>query len=96
MFGDKWARTAELMVGLSGFILFLSLFEVLKSYCWAARHLRWLLIGRIFQYIGVAFPVYAATTNLMAGDMAMAIGQSIAYGLAFIVVLALLKRTENY
>jgi len=95
MFGDKWARTTELMFGLSGFVFFLSLFEVLKSYCWAARQLRWLLIGRIFQYIGVAIPVYAATTNLMAGDMAMAIGQSVAYGLAFVVVFALLKKTEN-
>lgn len=96
MFGDKWTRTAELMVGLSGYIFFLSLFEVLKSYCWVARHMRWMLIGRIFQYIGVAIPVYAAATNLMAGDMAMAIGQSAAYGLAFIVVLFLLKKSEDY
>jgi O-antigen/teichoic acid export membrane protein len=45
MFGAEWARTAELMIGLSGFIFFLSLFEVLKSYCWFARHMRWMLIG---------------------------------------------------
>ena len=37
-----------------------------------------MLIGRIFQYIGVAISVYAAVTNVMAGDMAMAIGQSLA------------------
>ena len=96
MFGEEWARTAELMVGLSGFIFFLSLFEVLKSYCWFARHMRWMLIGRIFQYIGVTISVYAALTNVMAGDMAMAIGQSVAYGLAFIVVFTLLKKTEDY
>ena len=96
MFGDEWARTAKLMVGLSGFIFFLSLFEVLKSYCWFARHMRWMLVGRIFQYIGVVIPVYAALTNVMAGDMAMAIGQSIAYGLAFFVVLILLKKNEDY
>ena len=96
MFGVEWSRTVELMIGLSGFIFFLSLFEVLKSYCWFARHMRWMLIGRIFQYIGVAIPVYAAVTNVMAGDMAMAIGQSVAYGLAFVVVFALLKKTEDY
>jgi len=96
MFGVEWSRTVELMIGLSGFMFFLSLFEVLKSYCWFARHMRWMLIGRIFQYIGVAIPVYAATTNVMAGDMAMAIGQSVAYGLAFVVVFALLKKTEDY
>ena len=96
MFGVEWSRTVELMIGLSGFMFFLSLFEVLKSYCWFARHMRWMLIGRIFQYIGVAIPVYAAATNVMAGDMAMAIGQSVAYGLAFVVVFALLKKTENY
>ena len=96
MFGVEWSRTVELMIGLSGFIFFLSLFEVLKSYCWFARHMRWMLIGRIFQYIGVVIPVYAAATNVMAGDMAMAIGQSVAYGLAFVVVFALLKKTENY
>ena len=96
MFGVEWSRTVELMIGLSGFIFFLSLFEVLKSYCWFARHMRWMLIGRIFQYIGVAIPVYAAATNVMAGDMAMAIGQSVAYGLAFVVVFALLKKTEDY
>ena len=78
MFGVEWSRTVELMIGLSGFIFFLSLFEVLKSYCWFARHMRSMLIGRIFQYIGVAIPVYAAVTNVMAGDMAMAIGQSLA------------------
>ena len=96
MFGEEWVRTAELMVGLSGFVFFLSLFEVLKSYCWFARHMRWMLIGRIFQYIGCGVSVYAALTNLMAVDMAMAVGQSVAYGLAFIVVLVLLKKTENY
>ena len=96
MFGVEWSRTVELMIGLSGFIFFLSLFEVLKSYCWFARHMRWMLIGRIFQYIGVVIPVYAAATNVMAGDMAMAIGQSVAYGLAFVVVFALLKKTEDY
>ena len=96
MFGVEWSRTVELMIGLSGFIFFLSLFEVLKSYCWFARHVRWMLIGRVFQYIGVAIPVYAAATNVMAGDMAMAIGQSVAYGLAFVVVFALLKKNEDY
>ena len=96
MFGVEWSRTVELMIGLSGFIFFLSLFEVLKSYCWFARHMRWMLIGRIFQYIGVAIPVYAAATNVMAGDMAMAIGQSVAIGLAFVVVFILLKKNEDY
>jgi O-antigen/teichoic acid export membrane protein len=96
IFGEEWSRTAELMVGLSGFIFFLSLFEVLKSYCWYARHMRWLLVGRVFQYIGFAIPVYATLTNFIAGDMAMAVGQSVAYGLAFTVVLVLLKKTENY
>jgi len=83
------------MVGLSGFIFFVSLFEVLKSYCWVARQVRWLLIGRFFQYIGCAISVYAAITHMIAGDMALAIGQSVAYGLAFIVVLFILKNTEK-
>jgi O-antigen/teichoic acid export membrane protein len=96
MLGEEWARTAELMVGLSGFIFFLSLFEVLKSYCWFARHMRWMLVGRVFQYIGFAIPVYATLTNFIAGDMAMAVGQSVAYGLAFTVVLIFLKKSENY
>ena len=96
MLGEEWARTAELMVGLSGFIFFLSLFEVLKSYCWFARHMRWMLVGRVFQYIGFAIPVYATLTNFIAGDMAMAVGQSVAYGLAFTVLLILLKKSENY
>jgi O-antigen/teichoic acid export membrane protein len=96
MFGDEWVRTANLMVGLSGFIFFLSLFEVLKAYCWFSRHMRWMLIGRVLQYIGIAIPVYSALTNSIGGDMAMAIGQSVAYGLAFIAVLILLKKAENY
>ena len=95
MFGVEWSRTVELIIGLSGFIFFLSLFEIRKSYCWFARQMRWMLIGRIFQYIGVAIPVYAATTNVMAGDMVMAIGQSVVYGLAFVVVFALLKKPKT-
>ncbi|NQW00560.1 MAG: oligosaccharide flippase family protein [Rhodospirillales bacterium] len=96
MFGDAWARTADLMIGLSGFILFLTLFEILKSYCWTARQVRWLLVGRIAQYAGCAVPVYLAMVGYMTGDMALAIGQSLAYGLAFIVVLAILKKIEDY
>ncbi len=96
LFGEAWARTAELMVGLSGFILFLSLFEIVKSYCWAARQVRWLLFGRIFQYIGCAIPVYASFVGYLEGDIALAIGQSLAYGLAFIVVMGVLKTKEDY
>ena len=57
--------------------------------------MRWLLVGRVFQYVGFAIPVYATLTNFIAGDMAMAVGQSIAYGFAFTVVLVFLKKTEN-
>jgi len=96
LFGTDWARTAELMLGLSGFILFLSLFEVLKSYCWTARQVRWLLVGRVAQYIGCAIPVYAALAGYLAGDMALAIGQSLAYGLAFVVILVVLNYREDY
>ncbi|MDA0239721.1 MAG: oligosaccharide flippase family protein, partial [Proteobacteria bacterium] len=49
IFGDNWSRSADLLVALSGVIVFLSLFEVLKSYCIVTRRMRILLIGRIMQ-----------------------------------------------
>ena len=40
-------------------------------------------------------PPVLGKEHMIAGDMALAIGQSVAYGLAFIVVLFILKNAEK-
>jgi len=95
LFGETWARVADIVIALSGMIVFFSLFETLKVYCLAARHARKILAGRAVQYIGLAAPAAAGFLGWVAADVSLAIGLTAAYTLAFIVVLALLHKDEK-
>ncbi|MBC8036134.1 MAG: hypothetical protein H7X89_02840, partial [Rhizobiales bacterium] len=46
-FGPNWAPAAPLLVSLAGLIVFLSLFEVLRSYAVASKLIRLLLVARM-------------------------------------------------
>lgn len=94
IFGDTWTRSADLLAALSGVIVFLTLFEVLKSYCIVTRRMRILLIGRIMQYAGIALAVIAIAAEWFSADIALALGQSIGFFVSFAAVALILWRVE--
>jgi len=95
LFGETWARVADIVIAMTGMIIFFSLFETLRVYCLTARHTRKIFFGRIVQYIGLLVPTAAGFVGWIHADVSLAIGLSAAYSLAFIVVLALLHKDEK-
>jgi O-antigen/teichoic acid export membrane protein len=94
LFGENWARSADLLAGMCGAVTFMALFETLKAYCAIARRMRLFLVGRIIQYVGTLMPLAAALAGWVAGDLALAIGLSIAFFIAFSFVALMLQRSE--
>ncbi len=95
LFGENWLRSGQILRLMAGVVIFHCLFEVLKSYCWQARQMRWFLIGRVAQYLGCGIPLFWFWTGDLAGEMALALGQSFAYLLGFTSVLLMLERSER-
>ena len=95
LFGEKWARVADIVAALCGMIAFYSLFETLKTYCLSARHSVKLLGGRVVQYGGLLVPTAAGLAGWLSADISLAIGLSTAYFLAFVVIFSLLHRDER-
>jgi len=95
LFGENWQRSADLLAAMCGLVVFINLFELLRTYCWVTRHVRWLLFGRVALYVGCLLPAAAAYKGLIAGDMALSMGLSISYLLGFVVVFIILKIAEK-
>jgi len=95
LFGDNWARSADLLVAMSGMIMFITLFEILRNYCWATKLVRWVLIARCAQYVGGALPLVLWYMGVMTGDVALALGLSTAYAFAFVTLFSILLKTEK-
>ena len=95
LLGDRWSQSANLLVGMSGFMMFIPLFEMLRNYCWATKRVRWLLVGRVAQYIGGAAPVAFYFLGWFPVDVTLALALSSAYMLAFVTLLVILVKTEN-
>jgi O-antigen/teichoic acid export membrane protein len=94
LFGAPWSRAADLLAAMAGMVTFFTLFETLRAYCIVVRRMRLFLIGRAVQYAGVLSALGAAAAGWLAGDMALAIGQSLAFFLAFLFVAAMLRYRE--
>ena len=95
IFGENWSRSADLLAALSGVIVFLTLFEVLRSYCMVTRRMRILLIGRVMQYAGVALAIVAIAAEWFPADIALALGQSIGFVTSFLTVALILWLVER-
>ena len=95
LFGESWARVADIVAAMCGMISFYSLFETMKTYCLSARHSVKLLGGRVVQYGGLLVPTAAGFAGWISIDISLAIGLSTAYFLAFLVVFVLLHRDER-
>jgi O-antigen/teichoic acid export membrane protein len=95
IFGENWQHSADLLAAMCGMVTFLTLFEILKSYCAVTRCMRVLFVGRIMQYAGLAGAALAASAGWMASDVAIAVGQSAGFALAFVVVFLILRWRES-
>lgn len=87
LFGEAWAPVARLLVLMVGVVVFYSLFAVTKTYLIATRHTRYLLIARVFQWVGLALPLGLAARSGAIGVENVAEGLSLSYAFAFSVSL---------
>ena len=93
LLGDRWTNAVPVLVNLCGFMLFASLFEVLKMYFIAIHQTRRLLAARIVQYLGMLVPLGVLHLVGGANETTVGLGVSIAYAAAF-AVGALLARNR--
>lgn len=95
LLGEDWAGTAPLMMGMVGLIVFLSPFEILRSYCVAIHRTRIVLVARIVQHLGFIIPVALAALGVIASSTGLSFGFSVAYAAAFIAVMLQLRHFER-
>lgn len=97
LFGEPWRPTAPVFAAMSGLVLFMSLFEVLRTYCMITRQTRLLLAGRAAQYGGL---VATLVVGVIAGDTplveTLAVGVSVGFGAAFAVIWTTLAVRERH
>ena len=91
LFGKNWTGVIDLFRAMAGIVVFISTFEVLRSYCLSVRRTGVLLAGRAFQYAGMALPLAIALNGWLEGALALALGLSLAYALAFVSMMVILK-----
>jgi O-antigen/teichoic acid export membrane protein len=94
IFGAPWAPAAPILAALAGMILFLPLFETLRSEVVASKRVRWLLVARLTQYGGLLIPLWPLLLGQTVDATHMGIALSVAYAGAFIVLAALILRAE--
>ena len=95
LFGQSWLRVSDLLVCMSGMVVFYTLFETLKSYCLATRATTTLFGGRLVQYIGLLVPTALGFLGWFSADLALAMGLSLAYSFGFIFILMLIYINRN-
>ncbi len=95
LFGESWASVSDILVAMCGMVVFCTLFETLKAYCLSTRQSVTLFKGRIVQYVGLLLPTAAGFAGWLSTDIALAVGLSTAYFLAFIFTFTLLIIDEK-
>ena len=95
VFGATWIKSADLLVAFAGVIMFTSLFEILKSYCFITQSMRTLFLGRVAQYLMLgALPILVGVGLVGDQTMALALSISLGWAAAFIVVGGVLLRNR--
>ncbi len=95
VFGATWLKSGELLIAFAGVIMFTSLFEFLKSYCFVTKSMRTLFLGRIGQYLMLgALPVLVGIGLVDDRTTALAIAISMGWAAAFLVVMGVLLRNR--
>jgi len=95
LFGESWARVAVILVAMSGMICFWTLYETLKIYCMVTRQSITMFSSRVVQLAGLLIPTSVGYWGWLSNDIALGVGLSVAYFLAFIYVYAILLLSEN-
>ncbi|WP_338086895.1 oligosaccharide flippase family protein [Magnetospirillum aberrantis] len=94
LFGPRWADAAPILSAMAGMVLFLTPFELMRSYAVTTKRVRLLLLARAAQYAGLLVPMGLwLDTVYDANHMAAAL--SFSYGAAFVTALAVLTRHER-
>ena len=95
VFGATWIKSADLLVAFAGVIMFTSLFEILKSYCFITQSMRTLFLGRVAQYLMLgALPILVGIGLVGDQTTALAISISLGWAVAFLVVGGVLLRNR--
>ena len=95
IFGATWAKSADLLITFAGVIMFMSLFEILKSYCFVTGSMKALVMGRAAQYLMLGAVPFLVGIGLVADKTtALAIGISTGWAAAFLVVMCVLLRNR--
>ncbi len=96
VFGETWKTSADLLIAFAGAIMFMSLFEILKSYCFVTHSMRALLLGRVAQYLMLgALPVLIGIGLSSDETTALALSISLGWAAAFLVVGGVLWRNRG-
>lgn len=90
--GSQWQGAVPVLIAMSGVIVFLTSFEILRVYGFVVRHDRDVLTSRIAQYGGFAATVVVAAA-VMPGVVALGLAVSIAFGAACAALWLNLART---
>jgi O-antigen/teichoic acid export membrane protein len=95
LFGESWARVADILVAMFGMVIFCTMFETLKTYCLSTHQSVTMFGGRIFQYVGLLVPIVFGFSGWFGVEIALAIGLSTAYFLSFIFICSVLYFYEK-
>ncbi len=95
IFGEHWRDAVPILMAMSGAILFMSMFEITRSYALVIRRTQPLLAARAAQFaafgIGLAAAWFASDARLIY----LGGGFSAAFAMAFAAQFALLRRRES-
>lgn len=87
LFGPNWIPVIPILKYLSGYIMFISLFAILKMYFIATQDTRNLLAARIVQYLFLAGVPLLYGLGYQVGVASLGLGLSLAFTASFVVSL---------
>lgn len=93
LLGENWSEVAPILVGLSGFIVFVTPFEVLRSFAIVGHQTGKINAARVVQHIALLLPILAISILGVSVPDALSVGLSAAYALAFCFLYELLRRS---
>lgn len=96
LFGGRWISVAPTLVYMSGAMIFISLFENLKAYCYSTKKIDFLFKARFMQLVGLCLPLAYMKYSSVLEPKYLAIGYSLAYIFSFMTLFFLLKKNEKH
>lgn len=87
VFGEPWRPVVPILVALSGFIVFNTLFSTYKMFAFAARGMRVLFVARLLQFVGLGIAMTPWALGRPMDVSMVGAGVSLAFGLAFLVAV---------